>query len=103
MDFKICGTLNGITAMQLDVKRPLPLQIIIDALDLAREGRRSILNAMENECKSTLHGLRPRPNMKSSAPRVEIIKFDPNRKRDLIGPGGAVLRQVSIVYSDVNV
>lgn len=80
MDFKVCGTYNGITAMQLDVKRPLPLDVIIDALDIAKEGRRCILNEMER-----LSGLRHRPSMKSSAPRVEVIKFDPNRKRDLVG------------------
>ena len=80
--------------MQLDVKRPLPVENLLGALDLAKEGRRAILNAMEKECKNTLPGLHPRASMKSTAPRVEVIKFDPNRKRDLIGPGGAVLRQL---------
>lgn len=80
--------------MQLDVKRPLPVEKLLDALDLAKEGRQAILNAMENECKSTLPGLHPRTSMKSTAPRVEVIKFDPNRKRALIGPGGSVLRQL---------
>mmetsp|Transcript_30623 Transcript_30623/g.64788 ORF Transcript_30623/g.64788 Transcript_30623/m.64788 type:complete len:1530 (+) Transcript_30623:69-4658(+) len=94
MDFKICGTYGGITAMQLDVKRPLELDTVTNALDLAKEGRQAILNAMENECKNTLPGLQPRISMKSTAPRVEIVRFDPNRKRDLIGPGGAVLRQL---------
>lgn len=94
MDFKIGGTNGGVTAMQLDVKRPLPLDVIIGALDLARDGRRAILNEMENECRQTLNGLRPRSSLKASAPRVEVIKFDPNRKRDLIGPGGSVLRQL---------
>ncbi|KAL9180681.1 LOW QUALITY PROTEIN: hypothetical protein ACHAXT_011134 [Thalassiosira profunda] len=94
MDFKICGTHGGITAMQLDVKQPLPLENLLAALDLAKEGRRAILNAMENECRSTLPGLHPRPSLKSTAPRVEVIAFDPNRKRDLVGPGGAVLRQL---------
>ena len=54
MDFKICGTHCGITAMQLDVKRPLPLETVIGALDLAKEGRRAILNDMEKECRDTL-------------------------------------------------
>ena len=80
--------------MQLDVKRPLEMSTLINALDLAREGRRAILNAMEDECENTLPGLQPRATMKSTAPRVEIVRFDPNRKRDLIGPGGAVLRQL---------
>jgi len=97
MDFKVCGTYNGITAMQLDVKRPLSLDVIIDALDIAKEGRRCILNEMER-----LNGLSHRPSMKSSAPRVEVIKFDPNRKRDLVGPGGAVLRQLEERF-DINI
>ena len=94
MDCKICGTNGGITAMQLDVKRPLSLDILLGALDLAKDGRRAILNAMESECNNSFPGLHPRASMKITAPRVEIIKFDPNRKRDLIGPGGAVLRQL---------
>lgn len=80
---------DGITAMQLDVKQALPLETVVKALDLAKEGRRAILNAMERQC-----GLQPRTSMKSTAPRVEVIQFDPNRKRDLIGPGGSVLRQL---------
>ena len=79
--------------MQLDVKRPLEVDTITNALDFAKGGRRAILNAMENECINTpIEGLQPRGSMKHTAPRVEIIRFDPNRKRDLIGPGGAVLR-----------
>ena len=64
--------------MQLDVKRPLRLETLLGALDLAKDGRHAILNAMERECENTLPGLRPRA-MKSTAPRVEIINFDPNR------------------------
>ncbi|KAL7546837.1 hypothetical protein ACHAWF_010167 [Thalassiosira exigua] len=94
MDFKICGTRGGITAMQLDVKRPLPVETVLAALDLAKEGRIAILGAMEKECGDTLPGLNPRAFMKSTAPRIEVIRFDPNRKRDLVGPGGAVLRQL---------
>ena len=80
--------------MQLDVKRPLKIDTVIKALDLAKEGRHAVLNAMANECRDTLTGLQPRTSLKHTAPRVEVIKFDPNRKRDLIGPGGAVLRQL---------
>lgn len=80
--------------MQLDVKRPLKMATVTNALYLAREGRRAILHAMEHECTSTLPGLEPRASLKLTAPRVEIVRFDPNRKRDLIGPGGSVLRQL---------
>jgi polyribonucleotide nucleotidyltransferase len=85
---------DGITAMQLDVKRPLDMTTITNALQLAREGRRAILLAMEKECKALLPGLKPRASLKLTAPRVEIVRFDPNRKRDLVGPGGSVLRQL---------
>jgi polyribonucleotide nucleotidyltransferase len=98
MDFKIAGTREGVTALQLDVKKPLPLFILGPALELAREGRIVILDRMSSLCnlssKNVLCDLRPRPTMKYSAPRVEIVRFDPLRKRDLIGPGGAVLRQL---------
>jgi len=92
-DFKVAGTADEVTAFQLDVKRPLPLTILPKALDLAREGRVAILRAMEAECEDSLGGLRPRGTMKSRH-RMAVIKFDPNRRRDLIGPGGSVLRQL---------
>jgi len=60
--------------MQLDVKRPLDMNIIINALDLAKEGRCAILDAMT---------IQPRPSLKQTAPRVEIVRFDPNRKRGM--------------------
>ena len=85
--------------MQLDVKRPVPVEKLLGALDLAKEGRRAILDAMRDECNTTLPGLQARSSMKSTAPRVEVISFDPNRKRDLIGPGGAVLRQLEDRFS----
>ena len=95
MDFKIVGTKNGITAMQLDVKKPLPLPWINDAMILASGAREIILQRMASHASwSKSHHLEPRKMLKSSAPRVEIIRFDPIRKRDLVGHGGAVLRQL---------
>lgn len=94
MDCKVCGTYEGITAIQCDVKEPVDLDVIIDGLKLAKHGRDAILREMESACQDVLGGLRPRSNMKSTAPRVEVIKYDPNRKRDLIGPGGSVIRQL---------
>ena len=70
------------------------MKIITDALNLAKHGRHAILREMDHSCKKTLGGLIPRSTMKSTAPRVEVISYDPNRKRDLIGPGGSVLRQL---------
>ena len=98
MDFKVAGTTDGVTALQLDVKKPLKLSVLEEALDLARRGRLAILNEMEILSKQSseeiISKLLPRPVFKDSVPRVEVIRFDPLRKKDLIGPGGAVLRQL---------
>jgi polyribonucleotide nucleotidyltransferase len=97
MDFKIAGTGSGVTALQLDVKRPLSQNLLLEALELAQAGRRVILNEMESQSKA-LGGLLPRPEPKASAPRVEVVRFNPQRKRDLVGPGGVVLRQLEDRY-----
>jgi polyribonucleotide nucleotidyltransferase len=98
MDFKVAGTKDYVTAFQLDVKKPLSVSIIFDALDLARKGRVEILNAMDVQSEKTSKGaiveLLPRPDLKPTAPRVEIVRFDPARKKDLLGPGGVVIRQM---------
>lgn len=98
MDFKIAGTTDGVTALQLDVKSPLPMKILKEALHLAREGRVVMLEEMKQLAKNSSAGviskLYPRLTLKDSAPRVEVVRFDPMRKKDLIGPGGAVLRQL---------
>jgi polyribonucleotide nucleotidyltransferase len=98
MDFKIAGTYNAVTALQLDVKRPLPLNVVSEALDLANRGRRVMLKEMEKQSRVSSSGiisdLRPRPEFKDSAPRVEVVRFDPMRKKDLLGPGGVVIRQM---------
>jgi polyribonucleotide nucleotidyltransferase len=99
MDFKIAGTPYGVTAMQLDVKHPLPLSIVMEAIYLARDGRNVILETMMEQTQNTvLGGLKPRTTTKESAPSVEVVRFDTMRKRDLIGPGGAVLRQIEDRY-----
>jgi polyribonucleotide nucleotidyltransferase len=97
-DFKVAGTRDGVTALQLDVKEPLPMGTLLEALDLAKAGRNAILDQMsvlsdEASC-GILSDLSPRSVLKDSSPRVAIVRFDPLRKRDLIGPGGAVLRQL---------
>jgi polyribonucleotide nucleotidyltransferase len=97
LDFKIAGTANGVTALQLDVKRPLSQKLLLEALELARAGRRAILNEMKSQ-STALGGLLPRPEPKESAPRVEVVRFNPQRKRDLVGPGGVVLRQLEDRY-----
>ncbi|GKY97292.1 hypothetical protein MPSEU_000687600 [Mayamaea pseudoterrestris] len=97
MDLKVAGTPLGVTALQLDVKQPLSVQVIVDALYLAQRGRQSILQEMQAQSMN-LGGLKPRAELKESAPRVEVIHFDPQRKRDAVGPGGIVLRQIEDRY-----
>eukprot|EP00934_Nitzschia_sp_Nitz4_P001184 Nitzschia sp. Nitz4//scaffold3_size479765//238156//240711//NITZ4_000101-RA/size479765-processed-gene-1.458-mRNA-1//1//CDS//3329550761//1184//frame0 len=98
MDFKIAGTRNEVTAMHLDVHEPLPHAVVFEALDLARSGRGVILDEMSSQAahssKWAITDLTPRPEQKPSAPRVEVVRFDAMRKKDLLGPGGAVIRQM---------
>jgi polyribonucleotide nucleotidyltransferase len=98
MDFKIAGTRKGVTAIQLDVKEPLPISILIEALNLAKEGRVAIIEEMDKQCIQTFGGELGRQEPKQLAPRVEVVRFDPQRKRDLVGPGGIVLRQLEDRY-----
>ena len=98
MDFKIAGTESEVTAFQLDVDAPLPISTISKALDLAKEARIEILNEMEKQAQTSSSGviteLLPRSDLKKSAPRVNIVRYDPARKKSLVGPGGAVIRQM---------
>ena len=106
MDFKVAGTVKGITAMQLDVKLSggIPVETLIDGLSLARQGRKSVLCDMAKgmsgmsgmsgsdgpDGKGSLIGLAQNRSLKFTAPRCEIIRFDPNRKQSLIGQGGNI-------------
>lgn len=98
MDFKIAGTRRGVTAVQLDVKQPVPVDILVQGLNLAKSGRIGILDAMQRQSKLAFGGYFCRPEPKQSAPRVEVVRFDPQRKRDLVGPGGVILRQLEDRY-----
>ncbi|HEV8536534.1 MAG TPA: polyribonucleotide nucleotidyltransferase [Candidatus Limnocylindria bacterium] len=89
MDFKVTGSEKGITAIQLDIKvRGLSTQIFGDALQQAREGRLFILNAMRDVLD------RPRPELSRWAPRIETIKIQPDKVREVIGPGGKMVRAI---------
>ena len=89
MDFKVCGTPNGITALQMDNKaRGLSVEILARALKQAHEGRAHILKAM----LATIDG--PRAEMKETAPRIETIKIPVDKIRDVIGSGGKVVRGI---------
>jgi polyribonucleotide nucleotidyltransferase len=83
MDFKVCGTTEGITAIQLDIKiEGLTHEIIRKTLHRAREARMRILEIM----RKTLDA--PRPSISKWAPRLLVVKIDPEKIGKLIGPGG---------------
>ncbi len=89
MDFKVCGTEKGITALQMDNKaKGLSLDILSRALKQAREGRAYILNAMLETIDS------PREQLRDTAPRIETIHIPQDKIRDVIGTGGKVVRGI---------
>src|SRR5690606_9756751 len=90
MDFKVAGTKDGVTALQMDIKiEGITREIMAKALDQAREGRLHILGEM-NKVLS-----RPREQMSDWAPSIITIKIDPEKIRDVIGKGGAVIRAIT--------
>jgi polyribonucleotide nucleotidyltransferase len=90
MDFKVAGTKDGITALQMDIKiTSITREIMKVALDQAREGRLHILGEM-NKVLS-----KPRENMSEWAPTIITMKIDPEKIREVIGKGGAVIRQIT--------
>ena len=90
MDFKVAGTATGITALQMDIKvEGITPEIMKVALDQALEGRQHILGEM-NKIIST-----PRSNMSEWAPSIITMKIDSEKIRDVIGKGGAVIRQIT--------
>ncbi len=87
MDFKVCGTENGITALQMDNKaKGLSVDILARALKQAREGRAFILDAMLQTIAQ------PREQLSDFAPRIETIHIPVDKIRDVIGSGGKVIR-----------
>lgn len=89
MDFKVTGTREGITAMQMDIKIDgLSREIMEEALEQARVGRIHILDEMSKVIKA------PREEMSAYAPRVFNIQISPDKIRDVIGPGGKVINAI---------
>ena len=90
MDFKVAGTQDGVTALQMDIKvEGVTPEIMRIALDQAREGRLHILGEMNKVLAS------PRAQMSEWAPSIITLKIDPEKIRDVIGKGGAVIRQIT--------
>jgi polyribonucleotide nucleotidyltransferase len=89
MDFKVAGTADGITAVQMDIKiGGVTREIMRDALYQARDGRLHILHAMQQALAT------PRADVSSYAPRITTLKIRQDRIRDVIGPGGKVIRGI---------
>ncbi|MEK7211504.1 MAG: polyribonucleotide nucleotidyltransferase [Patescibacteria group bacterium] len=89
MDFKVAGTRKGITAIQMDTKSAgLTFQMVKETLDQAREGRLKILDAMDAAINA------PRPELSQYAPRIVSFKIDPEKIREVIGPGGKMINAI---------
>ena len=97
MDFKVAGTTNGITALQMDIKiEGITQEIMQLALKQAKEARLHILEVMD----SAIAG--PREEMSEYAPRIYKMKVDQDKIRDVIGKGGAMIRSITEA-SDTNI
>jgi polyribonucleotide nucleotidyltransferase len=89
MDFKVAGTREGITALQMDIKiGGINAMILAEALEQAKKGRLHILDAMEKTIAE------PREDIAPYAPRIIQIKINPDKIRDVIGPGGKMIRSI---------
>jgi polyribonucleotide nucleotidyltransferase len=90
MDFKVAGTRDGVTALQMDIKvEGVTPEIMKVALEQARAGRLHILEEMNKVIRE------PRAKMSEWAPSIITLKIDPEKIRDVIGKGGAVIRQIT--------
>ena len=89
MDFKVAGTADGITALQMDIKiKGLSRQMMAEALDQAHEARLFVLRKMLEVIPA------PRAEMSPYSPRITTIQINPDKIRDVIGPGGKVIRKI---------
>src|SRR5207244_1662944 len=89
MDFKVCGTRNGITAIQLDIKTEgIDYKIIRETLKRARDARLFIIDRMEEVIPN------PRPEISQWAPRLLTIRINPEKIGKLIGPGGKNIKKL---------
>ncbi|HTT37584.1 MAG TPA: polyribonucleotide nucleotidyltransferase [Burkholderiales bacterium] len=90
MDFKVAGTERGVTALQMDIKiQGITKEIMQVALSQAQEGRLHILSLMKQALET------PRAEISVYAPRMIVIKIKPEKIRDVIGKGGAVIRAIT--------
>lgn len=94
MDFKVAGTENGITALQLDIKvKGIDIEIMKKALDRAKEGRLFILNKMLSAIE------KPRESLAKIAPKITSFKIPKDKIGELIGPGGKNIKSIKEEFS----
>jgi polyribonucleotide nucleotidyltransferase len=90
MDFKVVGTKDGITALQMDIKiEGVTKEIMTRALAQARDGRLHILEKMQAAISE------PRPQVPEHAPKVFTLQINPDKIRDVIGPGGKIIKAIT--------
>lgn len=98
MDFKVAGTRNGITALQMDIKiKGITPEILKEALAQAKLGRMQILYHMMTTISEV------RPELSKYAPKVKMIRINPDKIRDVIGSGGKVIQEIIEKCNDVKI
>ncbi len=96
MDFKVAGTRNGITALQMDIKiKGVTKSILKEALSEAKKARIKILDVMESVIKE------PRKELSPYAPKIKMIQIDPEKIKDVIGRGGEMITKIILEASNV--
>ena len=89
MDFKVAGTRNGITALQMDIKiKGITKEILKEALAQAKKGRMQILDHMATTISEV------RPELSKYAPKVKMLRINPDKIREVIGSGGKVIQEI---------
>jgi len=90
MDFKVAGTADGVTALQMDIKiSGLPKDVLGEALEKARIGRLFILQKMNENIE------KPKPEISPYAPRIYTLQVNPDKIREIIGPGGKMIKEIT--------
>lgn len=96
MDFKVAGTRNGITALQMDIKiKGVTKEILEEALTQAKKARAEVLDVIENTIKE------PRKELSKYAPKIRTMQIDPEKIKDVIGRGGEMITKIILESSNV--
>ena len=89
MDFKLAGTREGMTAVQMDIKLAgVPKKVLFEAIDRSRKARLRVLDEMAKVID------KPRPELSEFAPRITVLKIDPKKIGEVIGPGGKIIKSI---------